>query len=392
MNSLIRLVLILFLPLSCFSQVQFVKGYFIDNSNARVECFIEDRGWKNAPSGFTYKLDENGAAKKAKVSDVREFGIESRSRYIASNVNIDRTGDNIDNTTAERRPVWTKEHLFLAVLIEGKISLLSYVDGNFQRFFYQTNDTIKQLVNKKFTMQSGGFGVNDAFRQQLRAEVLCGEITDDELKRVDYTMKELVTFFTDYNKCSGSAVTDYTQVASNKKKSLIRFRFTPGMNVTSLNVVESYSYKGADIDFGQKSGFRMGAEIEWVLPYNKNKWAIVFEPSFHSFKSTVSEGMSAKISMFEIPVGLRRYFFLGDKSRIFINALLVLPMSGESAITIYNVSYEVTTPPSVAIGGGFSLGRFSGEVRFYRNEDILKDRLYFEATYSRLTFILGYRI
>jgi hypothetical protein len=390
MNLLTRIVMILFLPLSCFSQVQFVRGYFIDNSNARVECFIEDRGWKNSPSDFMYKLDENGAVKKANVSDVREFGIESRSRYIAANVNIDRTGDNIDNTTAERRPVWNKEQLFLAVLIEGKISLLSYEDGNFQRFFYQTKDTIKQLINKKFTMQSGGYGVNDAFRQQLRAEVLCGEITDDELKRVDYTMKELVTFFTNYNKCSGSTFTDYTQMASNKRKSSVRFRFTPGMNVTSLKIMDSYN--GEDIDFGKKAGFRMGAEIELVLPYNRNKWAIVFEPSFQSFKSTVSDGMSAKVSMFEIPVGLRHYFFLNEQSRLFINGLLVLPMSGESAITVYNVSYEVTATPSLAIGGGYSIGRFSGEARFYRNKDILNDHLYLEATYSRWSFILGYRM
>ena len=390
MNLLIRLVLILLLPLSCFSQVQFVKGYFIDNSNARVECFIEDRGWKNTPSDFMYKLDENGAVKKANASDVREFGIESRSRYIAANVNIDRTGDNIHNTTSERRPVWNREQLFLAVLIESKISLLSYEDGNFQRFFYQTNDTIKQLINKKFTMQSGGYGVNDAFRQQLRADVLCGEVPDAELKRVDYTRNELVTFFTTYNKCSGSTVTDYTQIASNKRKNSVRFRFTPGVNVTSLNIMDSYN--GEDITFGKKAGFRMGAEIEWVLPYNRNKWAIVFEPGLQSFKSTVSDGMSAKVSMFEISVGLRHYFFLGEKSRIFINGLLVFPMSGESAVTITNVSYEVTATPSLAIGGGYSLGRFSGEVRFYWNKDILSDLLYLQGKYTRLSFILGYRM
>jgi len=396
MKSKTNLLIFFFLPVSCFSQIKFEKGYLIDLDNKRTECLIENHDWKNNPNDFEYKLSENDVAKKVTVSSVKEFGINSQSRYVAADVKIDRTGENLEEITTDRNPVWLKERLFLNVLIESKISLLYYADGNLRRYFYQKDDTVKQLIYKKYLMESGDSKVNDAFHQQLRADVQCGNMPNAELKRVDYTKSDLMKYFKNYNECSGAETKEFTEFIKNRRKSLFHVKLTPGINYTSLSVSfsDNKPYSSWDVDFGKQLDFRMGMELEWILPYNRNKWGIVWEPGYQTFSSTIvgTTTSTAKVNTFELPLGLRYYFFLSDKSRIFINGFYVFTLPGESSVRLQKYDYEVTCPAMFAIGAGYDFRRFSGEIRYYTNGDILNDYMYWTAPYERLSFILGYRM
>ena len=52
---------LLFLSFIGFTQIRFEKGYFITNYGKRIDCFIKDIDWKNNPTKFDYKLNEEGA-------------------------------------------------------------------------------------------------------------------------------------------------------------------------------------------------------------------------------------------------------------------------------------------------------------------------------------------
>ena len=50
--------------MNCFAQISFEKGYFINNANQKTNCLIKNQDWKDNPTEFEYKLDENSESIK----------------------------------------------------------------------------------------------------------------------------------------------------------------------------------------------------------------------------------------------------------------------------------------------------------------------------------------
>lgn len=393
MKTKLSIALFIIISLKSFSQVNYEKGYFIDLNGKRTECLIKNQGWKNNPTGFEYKLAEGDVSNKMNVSSVKEFGITAQSRYLAADVKIDRTGDDYPDLSMNKNPVWLNERLFLEVLIESKTSLLSYNSKNLRRFFYEVDDTIKQLVFKKYLNEKNEVVENNAFQQQLWVNVRCGDVTESTIKQLSYTKAELAKYFKNYLECSGSELVDH---AKTGKKGGFHMKLTPGINFSSLILYysENTRYKNSDVDYGSQTDFRMGLEGEFVLPYNKNKWSVVLEPNYQTFSSTNKDGTKlAKYNSFEIPLGVRYYMFLTKKSRVFVNGLFVYSIPSESSyIQALSSDLPVSQTGSFAIGAGFAFGKFSSEIRYYKNGDILDDYLKWTAPYTKLSFILGYRL
>ncbi|MDH5598822.1 MAG: hypothetical protein OEY34_06850, partial [Cyclobacteriaceae bacterium] len=135
------------------SQVTFEKGYFINNNNDTVKCLIKNYEWKNNPFEFTFKENESSQPQLAPVYNVRFFEIYGKSKYIRSEVNIDRSDSKLNTLSKSSSPEWSYEMLFLKVIIDSDYSLYSYHQNNFTRFFYSTPDIpITQLVYKKYEL------------------------------------------------------------------------------------------------------------------------------------------------------------------------------------------------------------------------------------------------
>lgn len=68
---------------SCFGQIRFKQGYFIDKQGNKTECFIEDRDWSFAPSTITYRLTESEPGKTIELEKIAEstFDISPDSWY-----------------------------------------------------------------------------------------------------------------------------------------------------------------------------------------------------------------------------------------------------------------------------------------------------------------------
>ncbi|WP_227740356.1 hypothetical protein [Salegentibacter sp. BLCTC] len=105
------------LSLNCFSQITFEKGYYIDETNQRLNCLIRNVDWRNNPNKFEYKLSEEAEIKTASLNSVKEFAIKGVSKYVRSEVEIDRSSKNINKLSTEKNPVFQKETLFLKVLV-----------------------------------------------------------------------------------------------------------------------------------------------------------------------------------------------------------------------------------------------------------------------------------
>ena len=124
-------------------------------------------------------------------------------------------------------------------------------------------------------------------------------------------------------------------------------------------------------DFGVATGYQWGIEIEYILPFKNNKWSVIIEPTFNNFSSNavstdrVPEMVDLNYKTFELPVGIRHYFFLNDKSKLFLNASYVLIFDTGSELTTFRNGFEFSRGTNTSYGLGFNYNdKYSIEGRY----------------------------
>lgn len=348
-----------------YSQITFEKGYLINNQNEKIECFIKNVDWISAPKQIEYKLSEDGATEVTDFNKIISFKIYSTSHHYKKYlINIDRETNNKEYNS---KP----EEVILKVLVEGKATLLIDLVNNL--FFYQNeNEDVKQLIYKRYADNDSKITEDFAYRTELYNNVKCRDNSAEKLRKVTYKEKSLIDYFIDYNQCNNS---DYANYTKNKTKFLYNLKAVAGaaINTNMSTEIDFYSiehsttleHTNSDIIFNMI----IGAEFEVLLPFHKNKWGIFISPTYQSYKNESSAtyddvmgnyymittvpsegpvntylGYDVKIeseykySFLEVPIGIRYYFNLNEKTKLFINASygLILNLN-----TTEKVSFEV---------------------------------------------------
>ncbi|AYN02801.1 PorT family protein [Flavobacterium sp. 140616W15] len=406
MKKHLLLLLIMFLGFNAYSQIIFEKGYYVDNSGQKIDCLIKNVDWRSNPTTFEYKLSEDGELEIASINSIKEFSIYNNIKYIRRTVKIDKSSTKLDDLNTDKNPVFVEEQLFLNVLVEGKANLYLYDNGNALKFFYSVdNANLEQLVYKKYLSSIDKIAQNNHFRQQLWNDLQCSSIEITDVRNLQYREKDLVKFFTEYNKCNNSSYINYEK---KTKQDLFNLSIRPRLNNTSASS-QNYISNPKKIDFGNKLGFGIGLEAEFILPYNRNKWAIAIEPTYQSFSSEnsidVTQIYGGKLygkieySSIEVPLSLRHYLFLNDKSKLFANLSYVFNIT-------LNKSFEYTRADGARFGsaedrsrGNFGIGagykfmdKYSLEVRLQTNRQLLSKYSFWQADYNSFSVIIGYTI
>ena len=397
MKTQILYLFLTLLTLSSFGQITFEKGYFIDNENNRTECLINNYDWKNNPKEIEFRTDKNLETQKVETASIKEFGINGYSKYKRFITRIDRSLSDISTLSTKSSPEWKEEQLLLKVLVEGKASLYYYEDKSLSIFFYSVVDSVvQQLIYKEYLTEDNTIGINNKFRQQLWLDVNCSGTTQSSVESLSFQKKALEEYFKEYNKCSGNSFVEYKK---KKTGELFNLSLAPGINYSNISIANSVSNM-RDTDFGYKVCLSFGLEAEFILPFNKNKWGILFEPTYQYFNSTSQNELGNATINFrslEFPIGLRYYFFLDKNLTLFINGLYIPGLSPDFNSTIvFNSNYatplELKTRRSLAIGGGIGYSRFSAEIRYYLNKDILSDYGFWYTNYNRYSLLLRFNI
>lgn len=392
MKKQLLFLLITILSFNCYSQISFEKGYYIDNSNQKTNCLIKNIDWKNNPTQFEYKLSENSESKKKTIESIKEFGINNISKYVRSIVNIDRSSEDIKKLSYDRNPIFKEEKLFLKVLIEGKANLYLLEDGNLRRFFFnKENSAIEQLIFKSYKTPNNQIGKNNRFKNQLWNNLKCPNLKINKVENLSYQKNDIVDFFVEYNECNGEKNTNYEE---KQKKDLFNLSIRPGFNNSSLSVQNSI-YSSRDTDFDNEFGFRFGIEAEFIMPFNKNKWSLIIEPTYQYYKSekeTRNRNVKADYKSIEIPVGIRHYFFLNENSKMFVNGSFIFDFSNNSIVD-YSIGtdLEIKTRNNFAFGIGYKYNdKYSLELRYQTSREVLSDYIAWSSDYNTFSVIFGY--
>ncbi len=397
------------LPLYANAQIEYEKGYYINNSGEKTNCLIKNLDWKDNPTEFKYKLFEEDEARDNTIKSVKEFGIDGGIKYQRFEVKIDRSSELVKDLSRERNPIFNTELLFLEPLVRGKASLYYYEKGNLRRYFISINNSApEQLVYKSYLaknrFKSDEVKKNKMYKQQLYKYLSCKDISLNQVKSIGYYTKDLVKLFKAYNDCKGNEI-DETSEASKLEKDykLFHISLKPGISSSSLGVYPSNGNDRKSVSFDKQLRLRFGVEFEFVMPFNKGKWALFTEPAYQSFKGeeiinfnsfNPSVEVAIDYSSVELPLGIRYYMYLNSRTKMFINAAYVIDIHGPTELKYEGISnLEVNTAPNLSLGVGYKFrNTFSVELRRGFTREMFRYNSYWKGNYNTISFIFGYTI
>lgn len=384
--------LVLLFPLLTVAQNTFQPGYIIENGVTK-QCLIKNVAWKNNPTAIECKTAENEPVQVKIIKEISEFSVGNDAyKYRRYTVNMDRSGVTIDKLSDDKQPEWKTETVFLKIMVEGKVTLYQFEDNNFVRYFFSTGDNAKaeQLVYKEYLVD-GAVAKNNTFRQQLYNLMKTRDTDMADFEKLIYKKDPLVKLFLQYNGTDGQQVKDHTQ---KQNKGSINLKITPGVSFNSL--VMSNGLSNSYFDFDGKTGFRIGAELEYIMPFNNNKWSLFLDPNYQSYDNdgnVKNQKTKAEYKYIEIPVGIRHYMFLNKNAKIFIDGAYVMALPLGDAYLQYGGSvFNVNNNSALSLGAGFSYKKYSVELRHNFKHSIIVNYAYWAGDYSSTSIILGYKL
>lgn len=402
------LLLIAILSFNSFSQISFKKGYYINNNDEKINCFIKTVDWNNNPIEFEYKLSKTSELKKGTLKFVKEFGIDNSSKYIKAEVMMDRSSELLNKISSEKNPKFNNEEVFLKVLVEGKANLYQYIEKSLTRYFYELPQlSIEQLIFKSYKTTGNKIAKNNDYKKQLYTNLKCKNINFIQIDKIAYNKNDLIQFFKEYGNCEK---TDLIYLEPNNKRNLINLTLRPRLNNSSLTLQNSGFSSRDIIEFGNKTGLGIGLELEVVLPINKEKWSILIEPTYQNYISeTVNNDVSVifggeikskvEYNSIEIPIGLRHYFYLNNRSSIFINTSYIFDLSSNSFFEFERsditntIKENLNTDQNLSFGIGYKLkNKYSIELRYQTSRELIKLNNIWSSDYKTFSFVLGYSI
>lgn len=392
MKNLFYATLLLFSTFA-YGQITFENGYFIKSNGEKTDILIKNYDWKNNPSVIEYKVTENEIPIKMKTSDLQEFSVGGQ-KYITAKVLIDRSSSRIEELSSSKDFESSEETLLLKQLVDGKAGLYKYSDGSIVRFFYkrESDNLFKPLNYKEYLVNNNLIQKNEEYKNQLRKEFADSEkIRSTDIQNLVYRENELVKIFKNYN--------NVTELKT-KNKNNFHVYIKPGIGISNYKILPP----SENLSVGKKKEnsiiFKAGLELEYILNFNKGKWALFSEPSFQTVKFKVNDynnrNFAVNFSSIQIPFGLKYNMFLNSKSKIYVSTALHFNlMLSKNTFTVDNYS----TPAREALylysfGIGYNYEKFGAELKWGTTPNFSSSYygIYHDMTMDGLNLSLSYKL
>jgi len=361
------------------------------NTGERTDCLIRNVDWKNNPTRIIYKISEESESLTKTALEISEFKVD-KHKFIKSKVKLNRSSELAGSLEHTREVKFKEEVLLLRSLSEGSANLYYFEEGNLRRFFYSKKDNEPmQLVYKRFRNSDYSIGENNQYKQQLWNNLKCEAITKENVNKVPYKIDALIKLFESFNNCA-----DPNWIKPDKKKSAFIFKVSirPGLNSSSLDVSANNTV------FDNKKSFRIGTELEVIMPFNKGKWSFTIEPTYRDYQMNIgsspflsgqSDRLKVDYTSVEISIGARHSFYLTNNSKLFMSGYLLNDLSLNSTVNAPGV-LEVKPFSNFAIGLGYKIkDKISMEFRYDLSRELFRSN-FITSEFKNISVIFGYTI
>lgn len=375
-----------------FSQITYDKGYFIKDSGEKVECFIKNLGWLNSPASLEYKLSENTAPILISTKNVKEFGIKNYLKFEKFSVDINQSSNKVRRLDDKREPVYKNETVLLKYELESNdVSLLTYTKHNVLKFFLKKGNKVSELVYKVYEINNIILK-NPLYKRQLFYNLKCNDFNLHQIDRARYKSKEFEKIVKNYYKCKGEDYIEYGIKKVNKNEqeiSRLNVFIRPNVNFTALSVKDD-RITSRNFDFSNKTTFGFEAEIEYILPYNRNKWSIFLNPSFLSYNNRKNDvdifnnnpllppiDIEVTLNTLEIPVGIKHHMYVNNTNKLNIGLSYAFNFDMDSKFDFIRENYddlEVNTSGNLMLTLGYTFkNKFDVNVKIRSDKDLFKN-------------------
>jgi hypothetical protein len=395
MKILKTTILLVTITSNVFSQFVFEKGYFIDNTDKKVSCYIKNLDWLDNPSEVDIKIDSLGTSTSLTVNDIKEFEIYNEFKFVRAITEIDTTIESLEKLVNDKKPYWVTRTLFLKVLVEGKANLYYYEGNELIRYFFNVdNNKIKQLVHKKYLSSKSEIVENNMYLGQLSLELNC--YNNQDLKRLKYQNEELVDFFIKYNKCNAID----SKIYIKKSSQIVHLKIVAGANISSAKIEAEN-----EVNFGVVPSFLIGFETEYIVPFNKKRWSVILEPYFGYYKTSkkfinilTQDYNDAEIDFkyFDILGGFRFSHIINNNLKIHLTPYYHFYFPINSFSTMRYVSstskLDITWNSSYAIGLGVTYRKYCVEFKYFNELDLVQKYIYINSSFNNQGFSVKYTL
>ncbi len=393
MKLLSTLTLLLIIQLTQ-AQIQFEPAYYIDNNGDKTECLIKNIDWRDNPTSFVVKIE--GTNKKLLIEDIKEFGFNNGVMYQRYSVDVDMSSPIPGKLSNQRAPIYENKTVFLKVLAEGDAWLYKYVNGNIIRFFYRlNNEEVKPLIYKKFLQENFNIATNETYKQQLSIDLKHPSVSATRISNTKYTAKDLSKLFLVYN--GEEKLKTQRESKEKSEEDSFKLNVRPGFNYNSIvfdNSIKEYKTNASSVS--------LGLEYELILPFNKNKWAVILEPEFFYLSkedeiegSMWEEKVKYSYSALNINGGIRYSVFLNSNTSLFVGGAYSFSLFQKGKQELFD-KFSRKSKDFVRSGNfigsiGCRRGNFLGEIRYRDNRQLL-DYVFQTVKISSVSVVLGYTL
>ncbi|QQQ28017.1 porin family protein [Chryseobacterium indoltheticum] len=396
------------------AQIKFEKGYIITQNSEKKDVLIKNIEWMNSPEEFIYKIDENSPEQNGNISNTKEFGVYGYSIFINYSGSIDISPTKLSFLSSSKEPELKQVQVFLKQLVSGDKKLYSYRSKNILNYFYSdgnSSNSPKLLIYKKYHPKGDNMLVatNEDYKNQLNSLFSESDATRKKIAFARYNDQDLIKVFDGSNQPIPTAS---EQKNRQSKQGKFNLNIRPGYNF--YPDVKIVNFMGNQ-QLPSTSNFRIGIEAEVLLPFNKNKWSLIFEPNYSVYTSKNTKITSKNINynhyidfnkyaFIDIPVGVRHYMYINEKSRFFVNTqinLIRIKSTNTKTIDIKDGDYSILTASfanskplsSLMFGTGFNYNnKYTLELRYNTSSEMLKNEDKRSASLQYFSVILGYNI
>lgn len=365
MKTYLITIFLTLLSTHIIAQINYQKGYFIDNNDHKTSCYIKDLGWKNNPLKFLYKTNLNEEDyQEATINEVKEFGIIGSNIYQRHEIEYDISSQTIDAYSFKRVPVFKKDTVFLKQIVSGHANLYEFNLTQLRLYFYNVEGKkVTQLIFKTYINDKKQILTNQSYKGQLKLDLVCDDITYKYIDGVGYYLRDLIKLFNRYNECKDP---DFVKDESKEKTPKFNITLKAGVALQSA----THKYESGSIpktDIPAKVGPNFSVECEYVLPIKNNKLSLFFSPTllmchlekFESINNWTEYYYTIDYTSIDLELGFKHYFFLNLDSKLYLQGAIVkgLPINSEFIIkpegAIEGRSYDIGNRLNMNFGTGY---------------------------------------
>lgn len=403
MKKNILLWLTVLMSISAFAQKHYEKGHIVTVGNKNFKGYLLHEDLFHTPTEFYFKQQLTDKRKTISAEEVKTVVINPNLKYERHTVKIDLNNTRTSNNT--RISNFLPHSLLLKVILEGDITLLSYETSKIKRFFVKKGNNIIPLEYKKYKIDDK-INYNRNYLKQLRDSFACNL---QFRLAPSYTAEALMNYFETYAECKQLKIKNLTKIKVIKnRKGIFKLRAKLGVaNTTFLrDIPHRFKFQTNAI------GLQYGLEAEYIFPFNNHRLSVFIEPTFISRRTAtytlptklLEAGHYSAIDFedfrlteyshhgFEIPIGLKNYWFISDKNAITLHGGILFSMPDNSYLRYTNMPEVVFTPSnttSVFMGIGYDYNKkMSIELRYNAHREFTSETL----TISDVSLKIGYSI